>query len=98
MKDTNLPTGTLKTYNMYLTRVVPVTVQIYRPSTSTDEYELVAEETIIPTATGAIEVIIMVLEIIISFHNTAVKGVSNDSRDDSFCLLFKPTSSVQMHT
>jgi hypothetical protein len=57
MKETNLPTGTVKTYSAYLTRVVPVTIQIYRPSTTADEYELVAEETVIPTAAGAVEVI-----------------------------------------
>jgi hypothetical protein len=56
MKDTNLPTGTLETYSAYLKRVVPFTVQIYRPSTTSDEYQLVAEETIIPTTAGPIKV------------------------------------------
>jgi hypothetical protein len=50
------PAGTLKKYNAYLKAVVPITVQIYRPTGTTNQYTLISEETFIPTSPGAIEV------------------------------------------
>lgn len=58
MTNHPMPSGTVKRFNAYLTKNTVVTVQIYRPVPgSSGKYTLIAEERIIPSATGAIEVI-----------------------------------------